>query len=268
MDGMRAQETLTAPSPEPRAVRGLSRRRVGAGSLAALAALVVAGTGNQLSAASAAASAANLPTLPEGTPASRGGRTSASLVVFGDSITVGGTGWLVSASAPTTSWLGQLSERCSASFVYAKSGATAELLAAAPEPSDAADLAVFAFGTNDLHRGRTVAQMCADIERYLAAHLLASLRGATAVVTVGPRTDASRTRVEGWNRELRAAASARGWTVLDPWSGLRGSEPAAWADAVLTKDGLHPSEVGARLLGAGYEREIAWHLAGATPAAE
>ncbi len=260
---------------------GLSRRRMGAGVLALMAGLGVAGTGGRLATAEGAAATGDATNAVVGGPVPGvglgvsglggsvlGGTSRVRLLAFGDSITVGGVGWCRRDAVRSTSWLAHLGERCELSVAYAKSGATAQLLDAAPAPNHAGDLAIFAFGTNDRHLGRTVDEMLGDIGRYVSGNLSAFAGATIAVAGVGPRSGVEPAVLEAWNAQVSAAAAVRGWLFLDPWRGLRGLDAASWSDAALTRDGLHPTELGARLLGAGYESEIAWAVAGRMPLPE
>ncbi len=191
----------------------------------------------------------------------RGERVPLRLAVFGDSITVGAVGWYLTAAPSSSSWVPYLGPECLAEHVVAKSGATTEDLGRMLPPADSPDVAVFAFGTNDLHFGRTAAQLGADVEGFAHRHATLGAGVQLALTSVGPRAGVPAERLTAWNQQVAALAAARGWWFLDAWPALRGADAAAWASPELTWDGLHPTELGARLLGSGYDRALAWAVA-------
>lgn len=179
-----------------------------------------------------------------------------TFVAYGDSLTAGHRRSLAFGLPPTDTWLGYAGSGLVWAGGAAVSGATARALQAMLTPTPQAEYGIYFFGTNDRLRGRSVEAMVADIT---AAHdsIPASRRPKhPCLVAVGPQgSAASTTAVDTWNTEVRLSAEELGWGYLDPWGQLRATAVAGgtgqWASAGIHRDRLHPTEDGAKLLGAG-----------------
>jgi len=173
-------------------------------------------------------------------------------VVYGDSITRGGHDPLDVSAPPSRSWVAHTGDTVDWVGGAAVWGSTAFGLTMMMEPTPPADLVVFFFGTNDFRKGRTVRQMVKDIQN--AHENMTNPPERVVLVAVGPEDNPQvGPRLIAWNRDVHRAAQERGWDFVDPWGRLRagksGGAYAMWASPETHVDHLHPTDIGAKVLG-------------------
>jgi len=134
---------------------------------------------------------------------------------------------------------------------WARWGATTSQMAAAAGPVEA-DVLVILAGTNDVGSGATYEGTLENLREVVAA-----VGAPEVVVSAVPPIDAAPSLATDLNTALEELARDEGWGWGDAPATLRDGD--RFADG-MASDGLHPTETGARVLGAaigGAVREVA-----------
>jgi len=166
-----------------------------------------------------------------------------TFAAVGDSITDADSRDFASGDLGPASWARYVVDE---GFVFAGGwaewGATTERMAQSVAPVDA-DVLVILAGTNDLAFGVPFDESAANLDRVV------DTVGIDDVLIVSiPPMDAYPDGADAMNERLDELAADRGWRFVDASAGLRTLD-GRFAEG-MSSDGLHPSEEGARVLGA------------------
>lgn len=211
--------------------------------IALLALLVVAGAAAFLAlnrpVVSPAAEAENRSPVPVH---SYSADTRPTVEVYGDSIANGDSVDFQGADAGPTSWAHHVGDH-GVRFVggFAQGGRTSAGMSG-EDRGIRASLVVYGLGTNDLRTDVPFEEFASNAREFAD---LQDPREMFVVVALGPMNDRPQDEVEEWNARLGELASEEGWTLVDPWEGIRGDDNA-YVEG-FNQDHLHPNEEGAAL---------------------
>ncbi|MFF2272202.1 SGNH/GDSL hydrolase family protein [Agromyces sp. NPDC058136] len=230
-----------------RASRRLARRTLAVG-VAVLAGVALAACSSPASTGSEGATnpAASFPSTD---PTEPGRQQATSFAVVGDSITDANSPDLAGGDLGTESWARYVAE-AGVGFAggWAEWGAQTSFMADSVTAYDADVLVVLA-GTNDLGFGVPFDESAAHLDR-----IVATVGIDDVVISSIPPTGAFPEASAQYNEQLEALADDRGWRFVDASAGLRNTD-GGFADG-MSYDGIHPSEQGARVLGAAIAAEL------------
>lgn len=179
-------------------------------------------------------------------------------VVYGDSVSQGDSAGFAYKDLGPTSWVAHV-DKAKVDFVggVAMGGMTAAKVLPLATAQIVGDLWVAELGTNafgDPLGGTLQQKMKAGSEGLIALERKINTSGDPrrfVVMAIGPMDAAQPDHVVEFAKSIRKTAEAQGWSYLDPWTDLRKpGDPTKYASPDLTRDGLHPNEKGAALLGA------------------
>lgn len=201
----------------------------------------------------AACSAPAVEGSPTDARASAGASAEGAGVTFaavGDSVTDADSADFAAGDLGPASWATYAVE-AGAGFAggWAEWGATTGRMAEQVVPYEA-DVLVLLAGTNDVAFGIPFEESAANLERIVDAVGIAEV-----VVVSIPPIDAAPGNADDFNDRLEGLAGDRGWRFVDASAGLR-SPDGRFRDG-MSFDGLHPSEEGARVLGAAIAEVLA-----------
>lgn len=168
--------------------------------------------------------------------------TRPTVEVYGDSITNGDSVNFQGADAGPTSWAHYVGDH-GVRFVggFAQGGRTSAGMSG-EDRGIRASLVVYGLGTNDLRTGVPFEEFASNAREFAD---LQDPREMFVVVALGPMNDRPQDEVEEWNARLGELASEEGWTLVDPWEGIRGDDNA-YVEG-FNQDAFHPNEEGAAL---------------------
>jgi len=211
----------------------LSKQLVGLGLLAALTAGVVAYT----LAPTSTPQTAYVAPLPTVTPSAT--VKPITFAAYGDSISNGNSPDFAAGKFGTLSWPSYVGPATFAGG-WAKGGVqTAEMLAHAKPVT--ADVLILLAGTNDYGHGIPFAVTSANLDGIVKETGIGRV-----IVSAVPPNDSMPEAAVAFNEKLGRLASARGWKFVDPMAGVRAGDVYAPG---MTRDGIHPTEAAARIIG-------------------
>lgn len=168
--------------------------------------------------------------------------TRPTVEVYGDSIANGDSANFQGADAGPTSWAHYVGDH-GVRFVggFAQGGRTSAGMSG-EDRGIRASMVVYGLGTNDLREEVPFEEFASNAREFAD---LQDPREMFVVVALGPMNDRPQDEVEEWNARLGELASEEGWTLVDPWEGIRGDDNA-YVEG-FNQDDLHPNEEGAAL---------------------
>lgn len=161
--------------------------------------------------------------------------------IFGDSISEANSPDFGSGRFGSTSWASYLGEDFAFAGGWAKSGATTADMLEHAEPLTA-DVVVVLAGTNDYASGVPFTETAENLDSIVTAAAVERV-----IVSTVPPNDIDPEAATAFNERLVAHARARDWFLVDAMAGLRSGDRFAPG---MTSDGIHPTEAGAKSIGA------------------
>ncbi|ACS30108.1 hypothetical protein B6D25_01735 [Micrococcus luteus] len=168
--------------------------------------------------------------------------TRPTVEVYGDSIAVADSPNFAGAESGPSSWTSYINDEGLRFVGGSAQGGRTSGESRGEDRGILATFVVYAFGTNDLRTDVPFEEFASNAREFAD---LQDPREMFVVVALGPMNDRPQDEVEEWNARLGELASEEGWTLVDPWEGIRGDDNA-YVEG-FNQDALHPNEEGAAL---------------------
>lgn len=177
--------------------------------------------------------------------------TRPTVEVYGDSIANGDSANFQGADAGPTSWTYYIGEH-GLRFVggFAQGGRTSAGVSS-EDRGVRATLVVYGLGTNDFRTEVPFEEFATNARDFASRQ---DPQEQFVVVALGPMNDRSKDKIEEWNSQLTALAEAEGWTLVDPWQGIRDKDNT-YVEGY-NQDALHPNSAGAELYAENMSKQL------------
>lgn len=168
--------------------------------------------------------------------------TRPTVEVYGDSIANGDSVNFQGVDTGPTSWTHYVGDH-GVRFVggFAQGGRTSAGIRG-EDRGIRASLVLYGLGTNDFRTDVPFEKFASNAREFADKQEPGEK---FVVVALGPMNDRSQDGIKAWNAQLQELASEEGWTLADPWEGIRG-EGNEYVEGY-NQDALHPNEKGAAL---------------------
>lgn len=170
------------------------------------------------------------------------GRTEPVIYAVGDSITEANSPNFVAGQYGSGSWVSHLAPEVKVVGGWARGGATTADMAAHVTQAPEAQVLVVLAGSNDIAANMPFEQTKANLES-----IVGKVGAQTVLVSAVPPRDHDPASVTRFNEQLSQLADSEGWKFTDPMTGIRDGDHYVPG---MTKDGIHPTEPAANILGA------------------